>query len=61
MKKVKLKENLIYRDFIISINNEYLTIGDKNGFLCKKIQNLNHGGLTDCKYYIDRFIMERKV
>lgn len=49
--------DLMYRGYqIVSKNDGYIHILDSKGSECKRVENCNHGSLTDAKIKVDKII-----
>lgn len=56
MKKVRLKNPIEYRGFVIKEEGDFLVLYDRFGNYVKRKWNFGHGTITDLKYLADKYI-----
>jgi len=61
MKKVRLKNPIEYRGFVIKEEGDYLVLYDRFGNYVKRNWNFGHGNITDLKHLADKYIAEGAI
>ena len=61
MKKIRLKNPIEYRGFIIKEEGDFLVLYDRFGNYVKRKSNLGRGTVTDLKYLADKYIAKGAI